>query len=69
MIATWIGCALIIGAGIFVFLREQARQAPTPGGALAGDGVKGGVLEGSACNRLKSALPNHSKIAASSGAW
>lgn len=30
-IATWIGCALIIGAGIFVFLREQARDRPLPG--------------------------------------
>ncbi|WP_425071196.1 DMT family transporter [Sagittula sp. S175] len=29
--ATWTGCALIIGAGLFVFLREQARAAPTPG--------------------------------------
>ncbi|MCC1493976.1 DMT family transporter [Cognatishimia sp. F0-27] len=30
-IATWIGCAMIVGAGIFVFLREQAKAAPTPG--------------------------------------
>lgn len=30
-VATWVGCALIIGAGLFVFLREQARAAPTPG--------------------------------------
>ncbi len=29
--ATWLGCALIIGAGLFVFLREQARAAPMPG--------------------------------------
>ncbi|KUF09233.1 DMT family transporter [Pseudoponticoccus marisrubri] len=29
--ATWIGCALIIGAGIFVFLRERRRGRPTPG--------------------------------------
>ncbi|MBP0483789.1 DMT family transporter [Sagittula salina] len=29
--ATWAGCALIIGAGLFVFLREQIRAAPAPG--------------------------------------
>ncbi|MGP6087658.1 DMT family transporter [Antarctobacter jejuensis] len=29
--ATWAGCILIIGAGIFVFLREQARARPLPG--------------------------------------
>ncbi|MDJ0822430.1 MAG: DMT family transporter [Paracoccaceae bacterium] len=29
--STWIGCTLIIGAGLFVFLREQARAAPSPG--------------------------------------
>lgn len=29
--ATWAGCALIIGAGLFVFLREQRRAAPIPG--------------------------------------
>jgi S-adenosylmethionine uptake transporter len=28
---TWIGCALIIGAGLFVFLREQHRERPMPG--------------------------------------
>jgi len=30
-IATWIGCALILGAGVVVFLREQKRASPTPG--------------------------------------
>ena len=30
-LSTWVGCALIIGAGLFVFLREQARAAPSPG--------------------------------------
>lgn len=30
-LATWSGCALIIGAGLFVFLREQKRESPTPG--------------------------------------
>ncbi|MFW2589179.1 DMT family transporter [Sagittula sp. SSi028] len=30
-VATWIGCALIIGAGLFVFLREQTRNQPLPG--------------------------------------
>ncbi|WP_136439728.1 DMT family transporter [Pacificoceanicola onchidii] len=29
--ATWAGCALIVGAGLFVFLREQTRDAPSPG--------------------------------------
>lgn len=29
--ATWTGCALIIGAGLFVFLREQQKAAPAPG--------------------------------------
>lgn len=29
--ATWAGCVLIIGAGVFVFLREQAKARPTPG--------------------------------------
>lgn len=29
--ATWAGCALIIGAGLFVFLREQQRDRPMPG--------------------------------------
>ncbi len=29
--ATWAGCVLIIGAGIFVFFREQARASPLPG--------------------------------------
>ncbi|MBV7394466.1 DMT family transporter [Mameliella sediminis] len=29
--ATWAGCVLIIGAGIFVFLREQAKAQPAPG--------------------------------------
>ena len=29
--ATWAGCALIVGAGLFVFLREQVRAAPAPG--------------------------------------
>jgi S-adenosylmethionine uptake transporter len=28
---TWIGCVLIIGAGIFVFMREQKKKAPLPG--------------------------------------
>ncbi len=31
VIATWAGCALIIAAGLFVFLREQKRASPTPG--------------------------------------
>ncbi|MFZ7091587.1 DMT family transporter [Primorskyibacter sp. 2E233] len=30
-VSTWIGCALIIGAGLFVFLREQAKARPMPG--------------------------------------
>ncbi len=30
-VSTWIGCALIIGAGLFVFLREQAKARPLPG--------------------------------------
>lgn len=30
-INTWIGCALIVGAGAVVFLREQKRKAPAPG--------------------------------------
>ncbi|CUH78727.1 S-adenosylmethionine uptake transporter [Tropicibacter naphthalenivorans] len=30
-LATWIGCALIIGAGLFVFVREQQKQRPLPG--------------------------------------
>ncbi|MCT4558395.1 MAG: DMT family transporter [Pelagimonas sp.] len=30
-IATWVGCALIIGAGLFVFLREQVKERPLPG--------------------------------------
>ncbi|MBT54258.1 MAG: hypothetical protein CMF72_12790 [Mameliella sp.] len=29
--ATWAGCLLIIGAGVFVFLREQAKARPAPG--------------------------------------
>lgn len=29
--ATWAGCALIIGAGLFVFLREQQRARMMPG--------------------------------------
>ncbi|WP_094020879.1 DMT family transporter [Maliponia aquimaris] len=29
--ATWAGCVLIIGAGLFVFLREQAKARPLPG--------------------------------------
>ena len=29
--ATWAGCALIIGAGLFVFLREQQKNSPMPG--------------------------------------
>ena len=29
--ATWAGCVLIIGAGIFVFFREQVRSSPQPG--------------------------------------
>lgn len=29
--ATWIGCALIITAGVFVFLREQKKASPLPG--------------------------------------
>lgn len=29
--ATWVGCALIIGAGLFVFLREQSKSSPQPG--------------------------------------
>lgn len=29
--ATWWGCALIIAAGVFVFLREQKRDSPLPG--------------------------------------
>ncbi|WP_425037583.1 DMT family transporter [Primorskyibacter sp. S187A] len=29
--ATWIGCALIVGAGLFVFIREQRRHS-TPNG-------------------------------------
>lgn len=28
---TWLGCALIVGAGAVVFLREQRRDAPSPG--------------------------------------
>lgn len=31
VVATWAGCVLIIGAGIFVFLREQAKARPLPG--------------------------------------
>lgn len=30
-LAMWVGCALIIGAGLFVFLREQIRHRPLPG--------------------------------------
>lgn len=30
-LATWAGCALIIGAGLFVFLREQQKDRPMPG--------------------------------------
>jgi S-adenosylmethionine uptake transporter len=30
-IATWAGCALIIGAGLTVFIREQIRNRPQPG--------------------------------------
>ncbi|WP_353474949.1 DMT family transporter [Salipiger sp. H15] len=29
--ATWIGCALIVGAGLVVFLRERSRMRPQPG--------------------------------------
>jgi S-adenosylmethionine uptake transporter len=29
--ATWAGCALIIGAGLFVFLREKQKNSPMPG--------------------------------------
>ncbi|MBN7783820.1 DMT family transporter [Ponticoccus gilvus] len=29
--ATWAGCALIVGAGLFVFIREQQKAAPAPG--------------------------------------
>lgn len=29
--AVWAGCALIVGAGLFVFLREQQRNAPATG--------------------------------------
>jgi S-adenosylmethionine uptake transporter len=29
--ATWAGCALIVGAGVFVFLREQRAARPLPG--------------------------------------
>ncbi|MBS0125569.1 DMT family transporter [Thetidibacter halocola] len=29
--ATWVGCVLIVGAGIFVFLRERKKNAPIPG--------------------------------------
>ena len=29
--ATWAGCTLIVGAGLFVFLREQSRNRPMPG--------------------------------------
>ncbi len=29
--ATWAGCALIVGAGVFVFLREQRRAQVLPG--------------------------------------
>ncbi len=29
--ATWAGCALILGAGIFVFFREQQKARPQPG--------------------------------------
>ena len=28
---TWIGCMLIVGAGVFVFLREQKREEPPKG--------------------------------------
>lgn len=30
-VATWMGCALIISAGLFVFLREQQKASPSPG--------------------------------------
>lgn len=30
-VPTWIGCALIIGAGLLVFLREQTKDSPMPG--------------------------------------
>ncbi|ANT61681.1 hypothetical protein AYJ57_14420 [Salipiger sp. CCB-MM3] len=29
--ATWAGCALIVGAGLVVFLRERAKARPQPG--------------------------------------
>ena len=27
----WVGCALIVGAGLFVFLRERKKDSPAPG--------------------------------------
>ncbi|EPX75738.1 DMT family transporter [Salipiger mucosus] len=29
--SVWLGCLLIVGAGLFVFLRERARARPQPG--------------------------------------
>jgi S-adenosylmethionine uptake transporter len=31
VLATWAGCALIVAAGLFVFLREQIKASPLPG--------------------------------------
>ncbi|MDO6584514.1 DMT family transporter [Salipiger sp. 1_MG-2023] len=30
-LSVWLGCALIVGAGLFVFLRERQRDQPAPG--------------------------------------
>lgn len=30
-LSMWAGCALIVGAGLFVFLRERRRDSPAPG--------------------------------------
>ena len=32
--SVWAGCALIVGAGIFVFLRERRKERPQPGRRL-----------------------------------